>query len=349
MTVPAVGVTIITGFLGAGKSTLIRRVLTENHGLRIVVVENEFADTGAVETAIVTAGLAPGATIPEIIELPNGCICCAAQDDLTDALSRLVRERTGRFDYVLVEASGLADPGPVAAAFWVDEELESQLRLDGVVAVVDAANVEAYFADVTGKNALAEKQIAVADVILLNKTDLLGGVEDVERVHSAVRHANSSAKMLSSSRCDVDLVDILNIHAYDRETAARVEEPATHAPVDVLSVTVTYEGVSFDALLLDRALGRVLWEDRGASVDTHSKEDEVAREVWRMKALVVVAGDEFKHVYQAVHTLFEGEPSGYAVADDPVRLTQFVFIGRGLTERYLRESLSHCCVDAGES
>ena len=156
-----VPVTIITGFLGAGKTTLLRHVLSEPHGLKIAVIQNELSATAGLEASTVRGP--NGECFDDWVELANGCVCCAVRDDLVVAIERLM-EVKGRFDYVLVETTGMADPGPVAATFWVDDALESPLRLDGIVAVADAQHLHRQLHTLE-----CCRQVASADAVLLNK------------------------------------------------------------------------------------------------------------------------------------------------------------------------------------
>lgn len=341
-----IGITLITGFLGAGKSTLIRRILTEDHKLRIVVVENEFAENATVEQAIVTQGVGPAA-LEDFIELPNGCICCAAQDDLTDALSRLVAKKKGAFDHILIEASGLADPGTVAASFWLDEGLDSSLQLDAVVTVVDAVNIMSVLnAGIDQATAvIAQKQLACADLILLNKIDVISSSQgyphdsQIQKLCASLRNHGCTARIITTSHCDVELSQLLNIRAYDSNTAQnQLTAPADkllntthHHSSSVGSTIVTFEGVTFDSMLLDRLLGKLLWEDADANATTNARS-----EVWRMKALVVIEGEAEKWIYQSVHTLFDNTSSSVKVEQDEAKTSRFVFIGCGLNEEHLR-------------
>lgn len=357
-----VGITLITGFLGCGKSTLIRRLLTETHNQRLVVVENEFGDTAEIEQAIVTQGVGKNA-LEEFIELPNGCICCAAQDDLVDALTRLIQQRSGRFDHILVEASGLADPRPVAASFWVDEFLEASLRLDSVVAVVDSVGIDSLFraraasattdgtdAINTPDRAIALKQIAVADIVLLNKVDLLEAdtrQAEIDRLSDLLTSFGCVAKILPTTHCDVPLTHLLNVRAYETDAAVSTLEAALNHPPEKFrqgehahadgnlasTVTVTISGKAFSANLLTRMFGHLLW-------DVHEQQAEKnAMEIWRMKALVVVEDEEYKWIYQSVHTLFDDMLSSVRSEDDAAQTSRFLFIGHHLNRDLLQTRL----------
>ncbi len=163
-------VTILTGFLGAGKTTLLNHILTAQHGKRIAVIENEFSAGLGIEGMIAKSGV-DGATLDGFFELNNGCICCSIKDDLVATLEQLVLHKDS-FDYILIETTGVANPGPVIATFWSDDELGSCLRLDGVVGLVDSLNLESYLASPTTASDV-RMQIAYADRILLNKSDLI--------------------------------------------------------------------------------------------------------------------------------------------------------------------------------
>ena len=218
-TTSRVPVTIISGFLGAGKTTLLRHVLTTMHGKRVAVIENEFADEMGIESLILKNGLA-GPAADGFYELQNGCLCCTLKDDLVLVLEKLMaRSKEKRFDAVLIETSGMANPGPVASTFWSDTgDLDAQLELDGIVTVVDASNVMKQLGSSSvassGGKYEAEKQIGCADVILLNKTDLVS-VDDLTAVKVRLGRMNSAARIIESRHSSVNLDLIMGLRAFD--------------------------------------------------------------------------------------------------------------------------------------
>ncbi|MYJ26743.1 MAG: GTP-binding protein, partial [Holophagales bacterium] len=195
-------VTILTGFLGSGKTTLLNRILREEHGKRIAVIENEFGEVGIDQALVINAD-------EEIFEMSNGCICCTVRGDLIRVLGNLMKRRD-KFDYVLVETTGLADPGPVAQTFFMDDEIRAEFALDGIVTLVDAAHIEQQL----GRSDESTEQIAFADVLVLNKTDLVnGGVLD--RIEARIQDMNRMAQVVRSERANVSLDTVLNLGAFD--------------------------------------------------------------------------------------------------------------------------------------
>ena len=197
-----VPVSILTGFLGSGKTTLLNRILTEEHGKRIAVIENEYGEVGIDQALVIDAD-------EEIFEMSNGCICCTVRGDLIRVLGNLMKRRD-KFDYVLVETTGLADPGPVAQTFFMDDEIRDEYALDGIVTLVDAAHIEQQL----GRSDESTEQIAFADVLVLNKTDLVDN-EVLDRLEARLREMNRMAKVVRSERADVSVDTVLNLDAFD--------------------------------------------------------------------------------------------------------------------------------------
>ena len=201
-----VPVSILTGFLGSGKTTLLNRILSEEHGKRIAVIENEYGEVGIDQALVIDAD-------EEIFEMSNGCICCTVRGDLIRVLGNLMKRRD-KFDYVLVETTGLADPGPVAQTFFMDDEIHAEFSLDGIVTLVDAAHIEQQL----GRSDESTEQIAFADVLVLNKTDLVGG-EALDRLEARLREMNRMAQVVRSERANVSVDTVLNLGAFDLDQA----------------------------------------------------------------------------------------------------------------------------------
>jgi G3E family GTPase len=206
MSEQSIPVTVLTGYLGSGKTTLLNRILTEDHGKRYAVIVNEFGEIGIDNDLIVESD-------EEIYEMNNGCVCCTVRGDLVRVVEGLMR-RPGRFDAIVVETTGLADPAPVAQTFFMDDDVREKTRLDAVVALVDAKHVAARLKD----SREAEDQIAFADVVLLNKTDLVSE-EDLHALEHTIRAINPHARIHRTERSKIDLKEILDRGAFDLQRA----------------------------------------------------------------------------------------------------------------------------------
>ncbi len=203
-------VTVLTGFLGAGKTTLLNRILTEQHGKKIAVIENEFGEVGVDNQLVIQSD-------EEIFEMNNGCICCTVRGDLLRILSRLMK-RKDRLDAILIETTGLANPAPVAQTFFTDPEMKEQFALDGIVTVVDAKHILLHLDD----SPEALKQVAFADVILLNKTDLISA-DDLATLEQRIRKINAVAKVHRTRNADVPIDRVLGLGGFNLDRAVEVD------------------------------------------------------------------------------------------------------------------------------
>ena len=276
---PDIPVTIITGYLGSGKTTLLTYILNEQHGKRIAVIVNEFGEGEAVEK--------PGALgvgdekYEEWLEMTNGCLCCSVKSNILLALEKLM-EKQGKFDYILIETTGLADPGNIAQSFWVDEGL-SKLYLDGIVALCDTFNIEKTLSEADGKVTECERQIALADVVMLNKLDL---VSDLQRdnITKRVRSMNSSCSLQYTQHSRVDLDTILGINAYTNVDPPDTVEHIISSTVSTVTLTTNERTTRED---LETALETLLWADiYDNAPDTHEIEDRGNMRILRVKGKV---------------------------------------------------------------
>jgi G3E family GTPase len=203
-------VTVLTGYLGAGKTTLLNRILSEQHGKKYAVIVNEFGEIGIDNDLVVGAD-------EEVFEMNNGCICCTVRGDLIRIIEGLMK-RKGKFDAIIIETTGLADPAPVAQTFFVDQEIQDEARLDAIVTVADAKFLAARLKDAPE----AKNQIAFADVIIINKSDLVSEAE-LQEVEARIRGINPYATMHRAVKCNVELDKVLGRNAFDLDRILEIE------------------------------------------------------------------------------------------------------------------------------
>ena len=314
-----VPVTVLTGFLGAGKTTLVNRILTENHGKRIAVVENEYNELSIDQDLIVSEA-------EEIIEMNNGCLCCMVRGDLIHALRKLLRRRK-KFDYILIETSGLTDPGPVAQTFVVDQYLKQKVRLDGIVTVVDAKHV---WLHIDEREELRE-QIGFADVVLLNKRDLATETE-LQRLEHRIKEINVLAKMHRTENSAVRMEEILEIGAFDLERILLTHPNFLTTEEDECEIA---EGITSVGIRLTGDL-----DPEKAEEWIHELGHEMGDNIFRAKGVLSFKGVSDRVVFQGVHAIFDGQ-TDRPWGSDP-RINKIVFIGRNLDKEELESGLRSC-------
>ncbi len=352
-------VTVLTGYLGAGKTTLLNRILTESHGKKYAVIVNEFGEIGIDNDLIVGAD-------EEVFEMNNGCVCCTVRGDLIRILSGLMK-RKGKFDAIIVETTGLADPGPVAQTFFVDEEIKAKTYLDSVTALVDARHFEQALKD--GRE--AKEQIAFADHIILNKTDLVSE-ETLDHIEARLKGLNPLASIQRATRSDVPIASLLNQHRFDLTKMDAVDNhghdhdhhhhghdhhdhdhhhahhdhdhdhghhhnPAHGETGHVHDASCSHtinpihdeeiKSVSLSTTTPIDGVKFTQWLDRLLA--------EKGQDILRAKGILSVKGEDKRLVFQAVHMILEGELQ-QPWREGENRVSRAVFIGRHLDEAALR-------------
>lgn len=312
-------VTVLTGYLGAGKTTLLNRILTEDHGKKFAVIVNEFGEAGIDGDLVVGAD-------EEIFEMNNGCICCTVRGDLIRILDGLMK-RKGKFDAIIVETTGLADPAPVAQTFFVDQDVGDATKLDAVVTVTDAKWLLERLKDAPE----AKNQIAFADVIVLNKVDLVSA-DELAGVEAAIRAINPYAKLHKTTRCDVPIDQLLDRNAFDLDRILDIEPDFLesghhhHHSEEVRSMSFTIPGdvdpEKFMPWIND------ISQAQGPNI-------------LRSKGILAFKDEPRRFVFQGVHMILDGDLQRDWKTDE-ARSSRLVFIGRDLNENELRKGFEAC-------
>ncbi|MDJ1158352.1 GTP-binding protein [Chelatococcus sp. SYSU_G07232] len=334
-------VTVLTGYLGAGKTTLLNRILTEPHGRKFAVIVNEFGEIGIDNDLVVGAD-------EEVFEMNNGCICCTVRGDLIRIIEGLMK-RKGRFDAIIVETTGLADPAPVAQTFFVDQDVSEKTKLDAVVTVADAKWLTQRLKDAPE----AKNQIAFADVIVLNKTDLVTA-DELTEVEGRIRAINPYARLHKTERAAVAIDEVLGRNAFDLDRILDLE-PAFLEDDDHHHGHDHDCGPGCNHAHHDGGLKHYHDEDMQSVALTIAGDvdpekflpwvnDLVQREgpnILRSKGILAFKNEPKRFVFQGVHMILDGDLQGDWKAGEP-RQSKLVFIGRNLDETAIRDGFLAC-------
>ena len=336
-------VTVLTGYLGAGKTTLLNRILSEPHGKKFAVIVNEFGEIGIDNELVVNAD-------EEVFEMNNGCICCTVRGDLVRIIDGLMR-RKGKFDAIIVETTGLADPAPVAQTFFMDEAVGAKTRLDAVVTVADAK----WLSDRLKDAPEAKNQIAFADVILLNKTDLVTP-EELRELEARIRGLNPYARLHRTERAKIDISEVLGRNAFDLDRILTIEPDFLqgedhdhdhhHDHGDHAHGAHHHHGNGLKHYHDEDMQSVALRTDKALDPDKFFPwiQDLVAKDgpsILRCKGILSFKDDPERFVFQGVHMILDGDHQR-PWRPEEVRDSRIVFIGRNLPEDKIRQGFESC-------
>jgi G3E family GTPase len=331
-----VPVTLLTGFLVSGKTTLLNHILTAEHGKKLAVIENEFGAVGIDDMLIDKNMKVALEEDDSMVTTMNGCLCCTVREDLEAVLMDLA-EKTARgtkLDGIIIETTGMADPAPVAQTFFLKEAIEKYFRLDGIVTLVDAKHVEQHLDEEKPEGAENEsvEQIAFADRMLLNKTDLVSEA-DLERVEQRLRAINAFAPIIRCCKSEVSTDNVLDIQGFDLKRTLNMDPEFLntdneHVHDDSIgSLSIVQKG-DVDLKTVQTWMNSLL-QAQGS-------------DIYRMKGVLSISNSNKKFVYQGVHMIFNGDFENEVWGPDEERQCKLVFIGKNLDEDALRSAFSKC-------
>ena len=341
-----VPVTVLTGFLGSGKTTLFNHILTAMHGKKIAVIQNEFGEVG-IDDRLMKKNTKL-ATDEEIVEVLNGCVCCSVRSDLIRVLKKLAaRQKAGKLhlDAIVIETTGMANPAPVVQTFLVEDDIRAFARMDGVVTLVDAKHIEQHLDEKKADGAINEavSQVAFADRLLLNKCDLVPKESDLRRIEARLNGINSFAPIRRCTRSNVAVDEVLNIMGFDLSRAIERDPgfmDTTKAP------TKHDKGVSSHSI--DQGMARHLRGVKAGDLDLTKMQEWIGglldthgADIYRMKGVLSIAHSELKFVFHAVHMVMDGYFEG-EWQEGEKRESKLVFIGKNLDPKALNKSFDDC-------
>ena len=344
--VDRVPVTVLTGFLGSGKTTLFNHILTASHGKKIAVIQNEFGEVGIDDKLM--SKTSKFATEEDIVEVLNGCVCCSVRTDLVKVLKKLAaRQKSGKLklDAIVIETTGMANPAPVAQTFLVEPEIRAFARMDGVVTLVDAKHIEQHLDEKKAEGAINEAvcQVAFADRLLLNKVDLVKSEKELTRVEARLRGINSFAPIRRCTNSSVSVDEVLNIHGFDLQRALGRDPSFLET-----SKLPTKHDKAVSSHSIDQGAPRHLRGVKKGALDLQLVQDwigalleEHGADIYRMKGVLSIAHAKQRFVFHAVHMVLDGKFESEWGDDEP-RDSKLVFIGKNLDCAALNEGFNAC-------
>ena len=329
-------VTILTGYLGSGKTTFVNYLLKEKHGYKFAIIENEFGEVGIDDGLVLQ-------TNEEIIEMMNGCICCTVREDLIVTIKKLIETRKDKFNHIIIETTGLADPAPVAQTFFVDDDMSNLCRLDSIITFIDSKFTAQHLDEEKpeGVENEAHEQVAFADVLILNKTDLVSK-EELEITKKKLKAINVHAPIIESQYSRVPIEKVINIKSFDLEKTLEMDEGFLDVDAEhqhdssISSFGIHIEG----EFLIDKLNDwlRQLMMEKG-------------QDLYRSKGILAIKDSPDKYVFQAVHMMMNLDSSSNLGMEhepwkeDEKKINKFCFIGKNLDKKTMINDLKECIFD----